>query len=249
VRARLRALAAGEHPVPAGPDHGPAPDPATVDRAIAAERRRRGGSMVLALVLAGGAGWFLLQVLRGPDPAPLQVVPGDPPAPTAVVPVPDGTGTPRPALGGSGGPEPALLVVHVLGEVRRPGLVRLPEGARVADALSAAGGLVPGGGSGQLNLARPLVDGEQVVVSADAGPDPPAGSSGQSGGGPGPGAVDLNSATLADLDTLPGVGPVLAGRILAWREANGRFGAVDQLGEVPGIGERTLERLAPLVRV
>jgi competence protein ComEA len=220
-----------------------------VQQVLAAERRRRGGSIVLALVLAAGAGWFLLQVLRGPDPAPLQLVPGDPPAPTSVGDPSSGPGAPQPGPTASASLPPELLVVHVLGEVRRPGLVRLPGGARVADAIRAAGGLVPGGGSGALNLARPLVDGEQVIVSAEAAPDPPATTGGGAGGGSAAGPVDLNTATLADLDTLPGVGPVLAGRILAWREANGRFGSVDQLGEVPGIGERTLERLAPLVRV
>jgi competence protein ComEA len=264
VRARLRALVEGDvaEPPSASPGDDPtaasgqaaAPDAEVVARALVAERRRRTATMALALLLAAGAGWFVLQVLRGPDPAPLELVPGDPP-PTS------GAREPSSGPGGSGVPTsgaapapsaPALLVVHVIGEVRRPGLVRVPDGSRVADAIEAAGGLTRAGGSGALNLARPVVDGEQVVVTEDAGPDPPVGSSpgGTIVGGTGSaGPLDLNSATEADLDALPGVGPVLAGRILAWREANGAFTAVDQLAEVPGIGERTLERLAPLVRV
>jgi competence protein ComEA len=283
VRARLRALAAGDVAAAPAPGGGPGtstgpggdvpratreaaeaptsagPDPPEVERALLAARRRRAASVALALLLALGAGWFLLQVLRGPEPAPLQLVPGAAPAPTGVGAGPSGAGTPStPSTSAPPGTTSApvqQLVVHVLGEVRRPGLVRLSAGARVADAIRAAGGLAPGGGSGALNLARPLVDGEQVLVSAESRPDPaPGGSSGggaggSTGAGGAAGPLDLNTATLADLDTLPGVGPVLAGRILAWREANGRFGSVDQLGEVPGIGERTLERLAPLVRV
>jgi competence protein ComEA len=141
---------------------------------------------------------------------------------------------------------PAELVVHVVGDVRRAGLVRVPSGARVADAIAAAGGLSKGGSSGGLNLARPVVDGEQIVVSPDATQPP----SDASGGGDGASVVvDLNSATAAELDTLPGVGPVMSARILEWRTANGRFASVDQLREISGIGVRTFERLAPHVRV
>jgi competence protein ComEA len=237
-------MAAGE----AGPQPVPPPEDESAERVLAAERRRRGGTAALALLLALGASWFVLQVLRGPDPAPLELVPGAAPA-TA------GTGTgaatasgvPSATAAPASSAPPPTLVVHVIGDVRRPGLVRLAPGSRVADAIEAAGGIARGGGSGSLNLARPVVDGEQVVVSedADAEPGPPPGSP----GGAAPSPIDLNSATSADLDTLPGVGPVLASRILAWREAHGPFATVDQLAEVPGIGERTLERLAPLVRV
>jgi competence protein ComEA len=137
------------------------------------------------------------------------------------------------------------VVVHVIGEVRRPGIVTLPAGSRVSDAVEAAGGLRRGGSSGGLNLARALVDGEQVVVGPDAPAEPARAAGPASPGSP----LDLNSATLEQLDGLPGVGPVLAGRILDWRTAHGRFAAVDQLREVSGIGARTFEQLAPLVRV
>ncbi len=151
----------------------------------------------------------------------------------------------------------APLVVSVAGEVRRPGLVRLPAGARVADAVRAAGGPTTGAAIGLLNLAAPLTDGSQVVVagasSAVLQPDPGAGSAaagvaGTSAGGLS-GPVDLNTATLADLDTLPGVGPVTAQKILDWRQQHGRFGTVDELREIPGIGEARFAQLAPRVTV
>jgi competence protein ComEA len=132
----------------------------------------------------------------------------------------------------------AGLVVDVAGDVRRPGLVRLPAGSRVADAIAAAGGLLPGATTQGLNLARRLSDGEQVLVGA---PAPGAAAS--------PGALDLNTATADQLDALPGVGPVLAERIVAWRDAHGPFASVDQLREVSGIGERKFAELRDLVRV
>lgn len=142
------------------------------------------------------------------------------------------------------------VVVSVAGQVVRPGLVRLPPGARVADAVAAAGGPVPGADLTGLNLARRLTDGEHVVV----GPVPMAagaagaGGSGAGGSGAAAGArVDLNTATLADLDALPGVGPVTAQRILDWREQHGRFTTVDQLREIEGIGETRFARLRDLV--
>ena len=141
---------------------------------------------------------------------------------------------------------PDVVVVQVVGQVRRPGLVSLPRGSRVADAIVASGGLARGGSSGALNLARVLVDGEQIVVSRDAVAAPGATST---GGGAAAAVVDLNAATAGELDTLPGVGPVMAGRILDWRTAHGRFTSVDQLREVSGIGARTFERLKPHVTV
>jgi competence protein ComEA len=152
-------------------------------------------------------------------------------------------------------PSPAGVVVDVEGRVRRPGLQRLPPGARVADAVRAAGGTAPGAVLTALNLARLLVDGEQVVVPAPGDPPPVAGAGGPpSGGGATSGGVasgplDLNTATQSGLDSLPGIGPVLAERIVAWRTQHGRFTSVDELAEVPGIGPKALERLRPLVRV
>ena len=145
------------------------------------------------------------------------------------------------------------VVVHVVGRVRKPGLQRLPPGSRVADALEAAGGAAKGADLARVNLARVLVDGEQVVVPAPGDPDPPgAPATGGGGGSGGTGAnggglVSINTADLAGLDTLPGVGPVLAQRILDWRAEHGKFTTVDELGEVSGIGEKMMERLRPLV--
>lgn len=144
----------------------------------------------------------------------------------------------------------STLVVHVAGAVRRPGLVQLRAGARVADAVAAAGGPARNAELASVNLARPVVDGEQLVVLARGqGPGvaaPPAAA----GAAPASGApIDLNSATLEQLDTLPGVGPVLAQRILDWRSEHGRFGSTDELREVSGIGEATFADIKPLVRV
>ncbi|WP_083883793.1 ComEA family DNA-binding protein [Nocardia higoensis] len=157
---------------------------------------------------------------------------------------------------------PVELVVSVVGLVHNSGLVRLPEGARVADAVAAAGGAREGADLTGLNLAQRVRDGDQILVGAaphEGGP-PQAGSVTVSGSGAAPGAdttpeigptgkVDLNSATEAQLDALPGIGPVTARAILAWRTANGRFGSIDQLAEVDGIGPTRLARLRDLVTV
>jgi competence protein ComEA len=166
----------------------------------------------------------------------------------------------RPPGSGSGsgqGQATARVVVHVSGHVRRPGLVRLPVGSRVWDAVAAAGGAGTGARLDRLNLARPLVDGEKITVpDADdpltVGPAP-VDAQGVAGAGPDAATsgapIDLNTATTADLDALPGVGPVLAGRIVAWRGQHGRFTRVEELGEVAGIGDKLLAQLTPLVRV
>lgn len=148
----------------------------------------------------------------------------------------------------------ALLVVDVVGSVRRPGVVRLAAGSRVVDALAAAGGLARGASPGLLNLAAVLTDGQQVVVGGPAttaagGPGGAGGGATGSGGTTEGALVDLNSATLEQLDGLPGVGPVLAQRILDWRSEHGRFSSVDQLGEVGGIGDRKLADIRKKVRV
>jgi competence protein ComEA len=156
----------------------------------------------------------------------------------------------RGAAGGaaSGG---ALLVVDVAGKVRHPGLYRLPTGARVYDALRAAGGARTGVSTLSLNLAEPLQDGEQVVVGASghAGTGVVAPASASAASSAAPTALNLNTATLDQLETLPGVGPVLGQHILDWRDAHGRFASVDQLREVSGIGDVRLAQLRPLVSV
>jgi competence protein ComEA len=142
------------------------------------------------------------------------------------------------------------VVVDVAGKVRRPGIVRLPVGSRVVDALEAAGGVRRGVDVSSLNLARVLVDGEQVVVGL---PTPPgvaatAAPASPPAGGP-TSLVNVNTATQAELESLPGVGPVTAQAILQWRTDNGAFSAVDELMEVSGIGEATLAEIAPFVTV
>lgn len=172
------------------------------------------------------------------------------PAPRAAEPTPTGA-------------QPAELVVSVVGLVTRAGLVRLPPGARVADAISAAGGALDGADLAGLNLAQRLADGDQVrvgpgepggplpgsaTISGGSVESPPA--AGANGGGAAAGTpVDLNAATEAELDALPGVGPVTAKAIIAWRETNGRFTDVEQLAEVDGIGPARLARLRELVTV
>jgi competence protein ComEA len=158
------------------------------------------------------------------------------------------------------------VVVSVVGLVHKPGLVTLAPGARIADALTAAGGALDGADLIGLNMARRVTDGEQIIVGIVPPPGQPAamGSSVSSGPAnaasteappasgkataPG-GLVDLNAATVEELDTLPGVGPVTAAAIIAWRDANGRFSSVDQLGDVDGIGPARLEKLRDQVRV
>lgn len=135
--------------------------------------------------------------------------------------------------------EPELIVVSVAGAVREPGIVELEEGSRVADAIEAAGGLSDGADPGFLNLARVVSDGDMVAVP-DASADPAtAGDSGGSAGG----LVNVNVADEQTLSSLTGIGPVLAERVVAYREANGSFQSVDELSEVQGIGSNLLEQL------
>jgi competence protein ComEA len=151
--------------------------------------------------------------------------------------------------------KPAVIIVDVDGEVRRPGVVELADGDRVIDALEAAGGVLRRGDTGALNLAEVLLDGQQVVVprrgdSTGATTDPASGaSSGASTDAPTDALVNLNTADEAALDTLPGIGPVLAAAIVEWRTQNGGFTSIEQLQEVSGIGPTTFAELAPLVRV
>ena len=142
----------------------------------------------------------------------------------------------------------APLLVHVLGAVAAPGLVELAPGARVVDAVAAAGGFTPEADPAAVNLARPVVDGEQLVVLAvGQAPPPAAGAGGGSGPAAGDGKVHLNTADVAALDTLPRIGPALAQRIIDWREANGPFTSVDQLLDVAGIGDAVFSGLADRV--
>ncbi|MEV5318253.1 ComEA family DNA-binding protein [Streptomyces sp. NPDC052687] len=168
---------------------------------------------------------------------------------------PEPAGEPVPSAAPTGVPGAgAEIVVDVSGKVREPGIHRLPAGSRVVDALEAAGGVRPGTDTDGLNRARFLVDGEQVVVGGPApapasGSGPGAGSAGGAPAGAVPaGPVSLNTATVEQLDTLPGVGPVLAQHIIDYRTRHGGFRSVDELREVRGIGERRFADLRDLVR-
>jgi competence protein ComEA len=222
---RLRELFTIDDPPPAEE-----PDEGRGGVRLGIDRRAVAALVVIALggvVLAGAV------VLRS-RPHVTEV-----PAPTVIA-----VGSPIPSPG-IAPPPAAELVVDVQGKVRRPGVVRLPAGARVLDALRAAGGPRPGVPTTSLNLARQLTDGEQVVLDpAGAVAVGSATVSGAAGG-----VVNLNTASLEDLDGLPGVGPVLAQRILDWREEHGRFSAVEELQEVPGIGPSTFADLKDRVRV
>ncbi len=216
-------------------------------------------ALVLAALVAVGAWW----VLAG-RPGPPQAV-----APTVAthtdgadtaggaVPAGDVAGTDPATTPGPTGAEPegtvvVDVVVDVAGKVRSPGLVTLPAGSRVADALKSAGGPRPGVDLTTLNLARPLVDGEQILVGvqpADWPASPTVPGATVPGATPGGTLVDLNTATLEQLDTLPGIGPVTGQAILDWRIEHGSFTSVDELLEVDGIGDATLADVRDLVTV
>ncbi|MGX2997278.1 helix-hairpin-helix domain-containing protein [Streptomyces sp. JNUCC 64] len=222
----------------------------------------RRGLVVLVVVLVLGVGLAAHHFWEA-RPQPVRV-------PQSVGPAPPerGGGDPRPGTGaegtagagtapdprpGAAGADGRRVVVDVGGEVRRPGVLRLPFGARVTDALRAAG-VRPGTDLTGLNQARVLVDGEQVVVGAprpEPGGEPDGNApvpSGPVAPGQAPGPVSLGSATVEQLDALPGVGPVLAQRILDHRAAQGGFRTVEQLRDVTGIGERRFADLKDLVR-
>ena len=201
----------------AGAIAGPAPRA----RVVHLDRRAWRGLLVIVLGAALIAGWMWWQgrprelVLAPEVIASGAAVPGAMSTPAAV----------------SG-----QVVVHVTGAVNNPGLVR------IADAITAVGGAKTAKALGSVNLARVLIDGEQIVVGAQAGAV--TGSPVDANG-----VLNLNSATETDYESLPGVGPVLAARIMAWRTTNGVFRSIDELGEVTGIGPSILEQIRPLVRV
>lgn len=223
-----------------------------------------------ALLLVLGLGLALRAVLTAPDGASGAASPTATGLPAAAV-DPAATGPPGsaaapgpadPAATGPGAADPAgapagRIVVHVVGAVVSPGVVVLADGARVADAIAAAGGAASDADTEQLNLARVLGDGEQVrvphageqLVAPDPGPSPPGGASGggaagASGGStPGGGVVNINTAGAAELEALPGIGPALAARIVEYRDGHGPFASVDDLTDVPGIGPAKLEAL------
>ncbi|MBC7589729.1 MAG: helix-hairpin-helix domain-containing protein [Salinibacterium sp.] len=188
-------------------------------------RVRVGAVVVLVLVALGCA---VLVAALGDHGSAAEVAQPSPP------------GSPGPASTG------ATIFVHILGAVERPGLYELGEGDRAIDAVAAAGGFLDTADQRQLNLARFVVDGEQIMVP-EIGEVPD-----DAGGVPGvaaDGRVNINTADEAALDTLPRVGPAMAARIIAWRDANGSFTAIEDLMNVTGIGDKTFEGMRDLVTV
>lgn len=188
-------------------------------------RRERVLVIVIGMAALGGAGlWYVRSLPRRVEvSAP---VPG--PSPSSA---------------------PAAVIVHVAGWVRSPGVYELHEGDRVVDAIDAAGGPRKGAELGALNLAALLSDGQQVLVVRTPGPTT-ALTPGEAAAGPGAGQlVNVNTATAEDLELLPGIGEVLAGTIVAYRDEHGPFSSVDQLEDVSGIGPVTLEEIRDLVTV
>jgi competence protein ComEA len=201
----------------------------------------RAGAVVLA-VLAVAAGFFWFR--SGTQPTGAAAETSSPGGPASTAAAPGGASTTVP---------PSELVVHVAGAVVEPGVVRLAPGARVVDALDSAGGPAAGADLDRLNLAAPLTDGQRVAVPRVGEPTPPlaegsavpSDAHGAAAGAP----IDLNTATAADLETLPGIGPMLAAAIVAERERNGPFKSIDDLQRVRGIGEGRIAPLRELVRV
>jgi competence protein ComEA len=198
-----------------------------------AGRQRRAVAIVVAVALLGTAAVWLRGTPRPADGA----------APGGGVAQPAAVTLPRAA---PGAPADGEVTVDVTGRVRHPGVMRLPPGSRVLDAVQAAGGALPGADLDALNLARRLVDGEQVRVPVPG--ERPAGEPGQAGKGAPASPVNLNTATLEELDALPGVGQATAQRIIAYRSAH-PFASVEELRHVPGIGERRFADLKDLVTV
>jgi competence protein ComEA len=167
--------------------------------------------------------------------------------PTLAKPADESPLLPSPAATGVSSKGEGDVTVDVAGKVRRPGITTLPAGSRVADALKKAGGPRGRVDLSALNLARVLVDGEQILVGRAAQPGGIAAGASTAAPDPTGGLVSLNTATLEQLETLPGVGPVTAQKILDWRGANGAFSSVDQLLDIDGIGDKTLAEIAPHV--
>ncbi len=199
----------------------PGPDPRRA-------RVRRVAGVALTLVL-GGLGIAVFVTAVTPHGSSTVIAPGGP------------ASTSEPTPGRAAASE---IYVHILGQVVRPGLYALPDGARAVDAVAAAGGFTPTADAGGVNLARFVSDGEQIIVPALGAPVP-----GTAPGVGGDGRVNLNTADATALDTLPGVGPATAQKILAWREQHGRFESVEDLLDVGGIGEAKLDAIRDLVTV
>ncbi|MFC4001422.1 helix-hairpin-helix domain-containing protein [Prauserella oleivorans] len=243
LAAHVAADEAGSAP-PTGSDSGPGgPTQRLVERwlppgmAAAPPHRRR--LAVLAAVVGIAVAGVLTAFVLGSRPEP------EPPPPLPIAHA-------KPAVATTSKAPPEPLVVSVVGKVARPGLVTVPAGSRVADAIDAAGGTTRGADLLTVNLARKLADGEQLYVGVPVPPgmQPVAGAAPGPGAAPVPGGkVALNSADQQQLEGLPGIGEVTAQRILEWRAENGGFTAVEQLREVDGIGDKRFEQLRDQVSV
>jgi competence protein ComEA len=237
------ATGADDPQVPAQRDHPPSWPRPMPPRVVTAALLAAGIAVAALLIrgLLSDAGAVVASVPSAPRASRSGTLP-------TVSTVPTGVAVASPPAG-------EVVVVHVVGRVRRPGLVTLPAGARLGDAVAAAGGAAPGAAPDRLNLARHVADGERVVVPgpndvlSPAAAGPATAGSLPSDASAGGGLIDLNSATQPQLEELPGIGPVTAAAILAWRTEHQRFTRVEELGEVDGIGPKTLARLRPLVRV
>jgi competence protein ComEA len=193
--------------------------------------------LVLGLIAAG---WLLLRARPVAVASPGDVVTMSTPLQSA------------PTASPSTSERATRLVVHLLGAVRDPGLVRLPGNSRVQDAIDAAGGLTGRADPGELNLAQPLADGQQLMIGTKSDPAGEVRDGGDSGAGSANSAtatLDLNRANQAQLEELPGIGPVMAQAILTWRQQHGQFSRIEELQEVDGIGPKTYAQIAPHVRV
>jgi competence protein ComEA len=199
-------------------------------------RRERGGLAILAIVVVAGAVFWYVRSL--PRPVTIQAT--------------GGGLRPGAAAIASPSPSPAVLFIHVAGRVRDAGVYQLHQGDRVIDAIRAAGGARPDADLRSINLAALVTDGEQIIVWKK-GSGRVVASGGGGGSAPGSGSpsqlINVNTAALDQLETLPGIGPALGQRIIDYRELHGPFGSVDDLVNVSGIGEKRLEDLRPMVTV
>jgi len=233
------------------------------ERVSALSRRELVALVGVAVVIVAGAGLWYARSLPKQVEVQQANEPGAVPPPAASAPAPSGLGAAAPAASELpvASPAPTVLYVHVAGLVKHPGVYEFHPGERIVDAVTAAGGAKAKADLDLLNLASPLVDGEQILVPAHGQavvapvapvapvvPGAPVGTAPAVPGSSG-GLVNINTATETELEELPGVGPVTANEIVAYRTEHGPFPSVDSLDDVSGIGPATMDQLRPLVTV